>query len=146
MIVVPFQILHLDSLLREIQDYNQSKDFAGLNWDRPKLEESLKSAQTLSIYQNTEPSAIIIYRVTSAEVVEIDLLMTWRKFQRQSLMKFLFLEFLAQFKGFKEVWLEVHEKNLPARALYQKLGFQEIGRRPRYYLDGGAAIVCSLYL
>ena len=146
MIRKPFQISDLDSLVLEISEYNQNKDFAGLNWDRTKLQESLKTAQTLSIYQNLEPCAIIIYRVTSSEVVEIDLLMTWRKFQRQNLMQALFLDFLAQFKGFKEVWLEVHEKNQPARQLYQKLGFREIGRRPRYYLDGGAAIVCSLYL
>lgn len=29
--------------------------------------------------------------------------------------------------------LEVRVTNLPAQALYRKLGFEEIGRRPRYY-------------
>lgn len=143
---LPFRPENLDLLVAEVQELNQVGDFAGLNWDREKCQESLLHAQSLTFYENQEPAAIIIYRVTSSEVIEIDLLMTWRKFQRQNRMQTLFSEFLAQFKGFKEVWLEVHEKNLPARALYQKLGFAEIHRRPRYYLDGGAAIVCTLYL
>jgi len=31
--------------------------------------------------------------------------------------------------------LEVRESNLPARRLYEKHGFREVGRRPRYYRD-----------
>ena len=33
------------------------------------------------------------------------------------------------------VWLEVRESNQPARSLYEKYGFRETGRRPRYYGD-----------
>ena len=33
--------------------------------------------------------------------------------------------------------LEVRESNLPAQALYAKLGFQKVGRRKRYYEDNG---------
>ena len=33
------------------------------------------------------------------------------------------------------VWLEVRESNQPARRLYEKHGFRETGRRPRYYGD-----------
>lgn len=38
-------------------------------------------------------------------------------------------------KGIKNVWLEVRPSNFIARSLYQKLGFEEIGRRPKYYTD-----------
>ena len=31
--------------------------------------------------------------------------------------------------------LEVREGNLPARAFYQGMGFQQVGRRPRFYED-----------
>jgi ribosomal-protein-alanine N-acetyltransferase len=32
-----------------------------------------------------------------------------------------------------EIFLEVRESNMAARELYRKLGFIEIGRRPKYY-------------
>ncbi len=44
----------------------------------------------------------------------------------------------------RAIWLEVHEANQPARQLYQKLGFLDVGRRPSYYSDGGAAILYNL--
>ena len=33
------------------------------------------------------------------------------------------------------ILLEVRESNLPARGLYEKHGFREVGRRPVYYRD-----------
>lgn len=43
-----------------------------------------------------------------------------------------------------EIWLEVHEQNLGALALYRRLGFISLGQRPRYYRDGAAAILMAL--
>jgi len=39
--------------------------------------------------------------------------------------------------------LEVRESNAGARALYARCGFAEVGRRPRYYPDKEAAILCT---
>lgn len=36
-------------------------------------------------------------------------------------------------RGARKVFLEVRESNAAARALYSALGFQEVGRRSRYY-------------
>ena len=42
--------------------------------------------------------------------------------------------------GVKAVFLEVDEDNAPARRLYARAGFREVGRRPGYYpKDGGQA-------
>jgi ribosomal-protein-alanine N-acetyltransferase len=47
-----------------------------------------------------------------------------------------FLEFaisLATNEGSERLFLEVRPSNSSARALYQKRGFQFLGRRPNYY-------------
>lgn len=43
--------------------------------------------------------------------------------------------------GIATVFLEVDEGNAPARTLYEKLGFEEVGRRPGYYRGGADAIL-----
>ncbi|MBZ5707482.1 MAG: ribosomal protein S18-alanine N-acetyltransferase [Acidobacteriia bacterium] len=42
---------------------------------------------------------------------------------------------LARAQGSEAVFLEVRESNQAARSLYEKWGFLEGGRRPRYYHD-----------
>lgn len=41
----------------------------------------------------------------------------------------------------REIWLEVRESNLAARALYQSCEFEQSGRRANYYDDGEDAIL-----
>ena len=38
-------------------------------------------------------------------------------------------------RGITALFLEVRVGNLPARSLYQSLGFVEVGRRPKYYVN-----------
>jgi ribosomal-protein-alanine N-acetyltransferase len=50
-------------------------------------------------------------------------------------------------KGMRYIWLEVRLSNLAAQRLYQKAGFESVGRRPRYYRDTNEdAIIMSLSL
>jgi ribosomal-protein-alanine N-acetyltransferase len=41
----------------------------------------------------------------------------------------------------RAVFLEVDEDNQPARRLYARAGFREVGRRPGYYSGGKSALV-----
>lgn len=45
------------------------------------------------------------------------------------------LSHAARQRGAKRIFLEVRESNLPARALYERLGFQRDGERGSYYSD-----------
>ena len=58
-------------------------------------------------------------------------------FRRKGLGKALISHFLKEAKkaGAKKIFLEVRESNLPARTLYEALGFHIIGERKRYYRD-----------
>lgn len=53
---------------------------------------------------------------------------------------------LAVGEGVERMLLEVREENAGALAFYERAGFTEIDRRPRYYRDGAAAIVMELPL
>jgi ribosomal-protein-alanine N-acetyltransferase len=52
---------------------------------------------------------------------------------------------MAVSRGVQHIWLEVRPSNLAGKRLYQKLGFEEIYRRPRYYSNTEDAIVMALH-
>jgi ribosomal-protein-alanine N-acetyltransferase len=49
-------------------------------------------------------------------------------------------------RGGHRVFLEVAEDNAPARGLYSGLGFEIVGRRPRYYRRSGGEMVDALIM
>ncbi|MEN0058428.1 MAG: GNAT family N-acetyltransferase [Bdellovibrio sp.] len=84
--------------------------------------------------------AFVLYRDLPA-AWEISLVVTHPDFRRQNLMAELLRNIINAPSRDKELWLEVHEENTAAQKLYEKLGFKETGRRPRYYKDGATAIL-----
>lgn len=79
-----------------------------------------------------------------AHIVSIAVDPQWR---RQGLAAWLMLELIATAwqQGAHLVTLEMRVSNSAAGALYQKLGFQEVGRRKRYYRDNDEdALLLSL--
>lgn len=88
----------------------------------------------------TNPAAIVVayggYWLLGddAHIISIAVHPGWRK---RGLAEWLMLELtaLAWSQGATEVTLEMRASNVAADALYHKLGFQEIGRRKRYYRD-----------
>jgi ribosomal-protein-alanine N-acetyltransferase len=57
--------------------------------------------------------------------------------RRRGIARRLLVEALSRARalGATVAWLEVRPSNAPARNLYASFGFQEMGRRPRYYED-----------
>jgi len=55
------------------------------------------------------------------------------------------IEFVRE-KGAKTITLEVNEKNIAARNLYEKLGFKCVGRRVKYYENRDDALMLTKYI
>lgn len=72
--------------------------------------------------------------------------------QRQGWARFMLdaLALWSRRQGAQWLWLEVRQSNAPARALYQRQGFAQVGVRKGYYPAGNAeredALVMSLKL
>lgn len=79
--------------------------------------------------------------------VHIASLATHPEFRRRGIAKELLIEALdkAYAEGARTALLEVRAGNEPARRMYQKFGFEEVGRRERYYKDNNEdAILMTL--
>lgn len=84
--------------------------------------------------------AFLLYR-DLGDAWEITFLATAPNARGQGVMSRLVKHFVATKPTNKALWLEVHEHNTRARRLYERNGFCEVGRRARYYSDGGAAVL-----
>ncbi|MBI3419211.1 MAG: ribosomal protein S18-alanine N-acetyltransferase [Proteobacteria bacterium] len=84
----------------------------------------------------TEPVGFILGQ-GAAEEAEIVTLATRPAFQRQGIAAMLVEDFctFCHKQGKNRIFLEVAENNLPAIALYRKLGFEKQGIRPNYYQE-----------
>lgn len=59
------------------------------------------------------------------------------KYRRQKIAEQLIIDLIRQLndRNSKSLALEVRQSNLPAISLYEKLGFVQVGCRPRYYCN-----------
>lgn len=80
----------------------------------------------------------ILYR-DSFEAWEISFLATTPSARGRGVMKMLLKTLADRRPKGKALWLEVHEQNEPARRLYESFGFRLVGKRLKYYADGGTA-------
>ena len=121
-------------------------------WPKEKLRGQLQDSNTRSFIAEVPgdkaSSSKILAFVCLMELgpaVEIPVLATAKEAQHSGVMKDLLGQVFATHYGARELWLEVHESNQSARNLYRTLGFVESGRRPDYYQDGSAAILCNRF-
>lgn len=90
----------------------------------------------LVVEEGTEVVGFIVGRLIDQEC-EIENVAVRGTARRRGLGTRLLGEFLTQVRerGGREIWLEVRESNLAARALYEKWAFAEAGRRKAYYRE-----------
>ncbi len=75
-----------------------------------------------------------------AEILSVAVMRAWQGRGLARRLLDLHLRRLAGL-GLRAVFLEVDEANTPARRLYTRAGFREVGQRPGYYAGGKGALV-----
>ena len=92
--------------------------------------------------RNGELAGFICWWLVAGEV-QIQNVATAPAFRRQGVAARLLSHAFEQAlgSGFESAWLEVRVGNAPAIALYERFGFEIVGRRPGYYADGEDALV-----
>lgn len=114
-------------------------------WTELSLSEEIRDAKSLALMEGNQILAFVFFREL-AEEIEISWLATdpveWGRGRMGALLRALFDAYGHR----RDVWLEVHESNLPAQKLYEKLGFKRTGKRPRYYHDGASALLYTKVL
>jgi ribosomal-protein-alanine N-acetyltransferase len=80
-----------------------------------------------------------------AEILSVAVSPSWRG---RGLARSLLNLHLGRLAGLRvrAVFLEVDEDNAPARKLYERAGFREVGRRPGYYPQGQGSAATALVL
>lgn len=113
-------------------------------WSEAEFAALLADPKTIAL---TEPAGLLLGRIVAGEA-ELLTLAVDPAARRQGIGARLLGRFLAETAraGAAEVFLEVAETNVAARALYQNAGFTLQGRRPAYYRDGAGRAVDALVL
>lgn len=113
-------------------------------WSLQALKSEARSAQAFTQRSpDGRLQAFLLWR-DLPDALEIQALASDPDLHRQGHMSQLLRAFIAEHQKGRPIWLEVHAENLGARNLYEKFHFLEQGRRPRYYRDGGDALICTL--
>jgi ribosomal-protein-alanine N-acetyltransferase len=113
----------------------------GPNWSTEQIETECRTGLGLVLKTAAgQTQAFIIARDIGA-AIEISFLATASDARGHGRMARLIRELTARLPAGKAIWLEVHEANAPARRLYERCGFESVGKRPKYYADGGTAVL-----
>lgn len=96
---------------------------------------------------HTRPAGFVLARLAAGEA-EILTIAVDRRHRRQGVGRLLMDNVLQRLHADRAEWLflEVDEENASALALYRRLRFEEVGRRPAYYSDANGRRTSALVL
>lgn len=106
-------------------------------WSQAMIQDSLSQFGASLIYMTDEMGVLIGYCVYSRifEMAEILRIGTSQKYQSQGVGRVLMTNIIHQCEqnAVERILLEVRADNIPAIALYHKMGFVQISTRHNYY-------------
>ena len=116
---------------------------AFFNWTQATALDEIQRAKNFAIQENDEIQAFVTFRVF-ADRLEIMALGTKPMFSKKGFGQKI-CAMLKKYANYHKlpIWLEVHERNQSAIALYLKSGFTMVQKRKGYYQDGGSALVMT---
>lgn len=107
-----------------------------------EAEESNRNSVTLAAEENGAVAGFINFWVLRPQV-QLNTLAVAGALSRRGVARALVGK-LAEYAAkslCREIDLEVNERNAPAIALYAALGFETVGRRPKFYNNADAALL-----
>jgi ribosomal-protein-alanine acetyltransferase len=106
------------------------------HWTPEQYNKVIVEGVVLVAEETGNPRGFICAKAVAAEW-EIENVVVDSRFLRHGFADELLRKLVqrAQDKAASAILLEVRQSNVPARRLYEKHGFRESGRRPRYYPD-----------
>lgn len=136
---------HLPELTGIMENVYQKTEFPiGGLWNRDVLKQELEIGQGLGLQvEGFGLAAFVLFRLYESHR-EITVLATHPERQKKGDMRFLLSYMLERKSPSERIWLEVHALNKSALNLYNQIGFTEVGRRPKYYRDGGDAVLFTM--
>ena len=114
-------------------------------WSRDQVASSVGREGAVVVTVGTHAYALGHAVVDEVELYRIGVRPTARR-QGLGARTLAAFEAAARHKGATTMHLEVRADNAPAIGLYIQRGMTELGRRPRYYRDGCAAVLMSVPL
>jgi ribosomal-protein-alanine N-acetyltransferase len=129
--------------LPELLDLIRPFRSPAFNWSEDLFRSEFENVRTWVLEEDSEIVAFACLRDVY-DAWEISVLATHQDHQEAGCMQKLLKGLIEKFGRERHFWLEVHEKNVPAQKLYQKMGFQHDGSRGGYYTDGSSALLYSL--
>jgi ribosomal-protein-alanine N-acetyltransferase len=118
-------------------------------WSEQEFEQLLADRNVLADHAARGRATIgfIVSRraADEAEILSVAVARAWRGHGLARRLLDLHLRRLAGL-GLRTVFLEVDQDNTPARRLYVRAGFHEVGRRPAYYAASNGSATAALVL
>jgi ribosomal-protein-alanine N-acetyltransferase len=118
-------------------------------WSDGEIESLLIERQVLAhrAMRGASLAGFILSRlvIDEAEILSVAVAAAWRRRGLARRLLELHLRRLAGL-GARAVFLEVEENNMPARRLYRRAGFHDVGRREGYYRDPSGKTTAALVL
>lgn len=122
--------------------YAQPYTPIGGGWSLAQIYNELNRGYGIGAFQEKFMLGFILYQRLN-DITEVSILATHPAHQRLGVMLALLERLTKETQRVGPLWLEVHQDNIAARNMYEKLGFKRQGERPKYYRDGGSAVLYS---